>query len=89
LGELRNAYTILVVVSERERLVGIPERISEDNIKVDFRERPDSVCLAKDRSQCCNVSSEPSNIISCVAERLSWGFSGTVPFNQITTYLGE
>jgi hypothetical protein len=38
MGEMRNAYKILVGKSEEKTLLGRPRRIWEDNIRMDLRE---------------------------------------------------
>jgi hypothetical protein len=38
MGEMGNAYRILVGKSEGKRSLGIPQRRGVDNIKMDFRE---------------------------------------------------
>jgi len=37
-GNVRNAYNIFIGNSERDRPVGRPRRICEDNIRLDLRE---------------------------------------------------
>jgi hypothetical protein len=39
MGEMRNAYRILVGKPERKRSLGRPRRRSVDNIKMDLEER--------------------------------------------------
>jgi hypothetical protein len=39
MGEIRNAYRILVGKPEGKRPLGRPRRVWEDNIKMDLRER--------------------------------------------------
>jgi hypothetical protein len=39
MGEMRNAYSILVIMSERKRPLGRPRRRWKDNIRIDLRER--------------------------------------------------
>jgi hypothetical protein len=55
IGEMRNAYKILVGKPEGKRLLGRPKRRREDNIRMDFRdiewEGMDWMNLAQDRDQ--------------------------------------
>jgi hypothetical protein len=38
MGDMRNAFKILVVEPERKMLRGVPRRRCEDNIRMDLRE---------------------------------------------------
>jgi hypothetical protein len=40
IGEVRNAYEVMVGKPERKKLFRIPRRTSEDNIRMDPREEP-------------------------------------------------
>jgi hypothetical protein len=55
MGEVRNAYNILVGKSEGRRPVGRPRRRREDNIRMDLREMGfgdvDWIYLAQDRDR--------------------------------------
>jgi hypothetical protein len=55
MGEKRKAYNILVGKRERKRLVGIPKRMWEHNIKIDLKEIEwegvDWIYLAQDRNK--------------------------------------
>jgi len=56
MGDMRNAYSILVGKPERNITLRRPRRRREDNIIVDFREigweGVDWIHLAKDKDQC-------------------------------------
>jgi hypothetical protein len=56
MGEMRNAYKILVGKPEEKRPFGRPRRRCEDNIRMDLREigweSVDWINLAPDRDQC-------------------------------------
>jgi hypothetical protein len=55
IGEIRNAYKILVGIPEGKRPLGRPRRRWEDNIRMDIREKKwevvDWIHLAQDRNQ--------------------------------------
>jgi hypothetical protein len=55
MGEMRNAYTVLIRILEGKRPQGRPRHKWEDNIRMDIRkigwESIDWMCLAQDRDQ--------------------------------------
>jgi hypothetical protein len=51
MGEMRNAYKILVGRPERRISFGIPRRRWDDNIRMDLRGFVDWIHLAQDRDQ--------------------------------------
>jgi hypothetical protein len=66
MGEMRNAYEILIRKPEEKRPLGRPIRRWEDNIKMDLWEgglkRVDSIHLAQDRDMCRALVNTVMNI---------------------------
>jgi hypothetical protein len=66
MGEMRNAYKILVEKAEGKRPLGRPGRRWEDNIKLDLREigleRVNWINLAQDRDQWRSLENTVMNL---------------------------